>query len=66
MRTDICSSKLFASSASLFESCLDVSPLLEKWDDPSMAQDKGVADVVRQLGQACKEAGFFYVVIYYA
>ncbi|XP_027151646.1 probable 2-oxoglutarate-dependent dioxygenase At3g50210 [Coffea eugenioides] len=40
---------------------IDVSPLLEKWDDPIMAQDKGVADVVRQLGQACKEAGFFYV-----
>ncbi|CAI9110210.1 OLC1v1010201C3 [Oldenlandia corymbosa var. corymbosa] len=26
-----------------------------------MAQDKGVAEVVRQLDQACREAGFFYV-----
>ena len=27
-----------------------------------MVQDQGVAEVVRQLDQACREAGFFYVV----
>ncbi|KAM3363476.1 putative 2-oxoglutarate-dependent dioxygenase isoform X1 [Capsicum galapagoense] len=40
---------------------IDVSPLLEKWDHPNVAQDEGVAQVVRQLDQACREAGFFYV-----
>ncbi|KAK6151210.1 hypothetical protein DH2020_016142 [Rehmannia glutinosa] len=40
---------------------IDISPLVEKWDDPNMAQDKGVAEVVRKLDQACREAGFFYV-----
>ncbi|KAK3019053.1 hypothetical protein RJ639_004340 [Escallonia herrerae] len=40
----------------------DISPLLAKWDDPNMAEDKGVAEVVRQLDQACREAGFFYVI----
>ncbi|XP_057493430.1 probable 2-oxoglutarate-dependent dioxygenase At3g50210 isoform X2 [Actinidia eriantha] len=40
---------------------IDISPLLVKWDDPNMAQDQGVAEVVRQLDQACREAGFFYV-----
>ncbi|MCD7455523.1 hypothetical protein HAX54_028507 [Datura stramonium] len=40
---------------------IDVSPLLEKWDHPNIGQDEGVAQVVRQLDQACREAGFFYV-----
>ncbi|PSS36062.1 2-oxoglutarate-dependent dioxygenase [Actinidia chinensis var. chinensis] len=40
---------------------IDISPLLAKWDDPNMVQDQGVAEVVRQLDQACREAGFFYV-----
>ncbi|KAK6151197.1 hypothetical protein DH2020_016129 [Rehmannia glutinosa] len=40
---------------------IDISPLVEKWDDPNMAQDKGVVEVVRKLDQACREAGFFYV-----
>ncbi|XP_027770856.1 probable 2-oxoglutarate-dependent dioxygenase At3g50210 isoform X3 [Solanum pennellii] len=40
---------------------IDVSPLLEKWDHPNITQDEGVAQVVRQLDQACREAGFFYV-----
>ncbi|KAL3646341.1 hypothetical protein CASFOL_011521 [Castilleja foliolosa] len=40
---------------------IDISQLVEKWDNPNMAQDKGVAEVVRQLDQACREAGFFYV-----
>ncbi|KAL6530138.1 hypothetical protein OROMI_028783 [Orobanche minor] len=40
---------------------INISPLVEKWDDPNMAQDKGVAEVVRQLDRACREAGFFYV-----
>ncbi|BBH05965.1 2-oxoglutarate and Fe(II)-dependent oxygenase superfamily protein, partial [Prunus dulcis] len=35
--------------------------LLAKCDDPKMGQDSGVAQVVKQLDQACKEAGFFYV-----
>lgn len=39
----------------------DISPLLAKWDDPKMAEDPGVSEVVRQLDQACREAGFFYV-----
>lgn len=36
----------------------DISPLLEKWDHPNVAQDESIARVVRQ-DQACKEAGFF-------
>ncbi|KAG8384348.1 hypothetical protein BUALT_Bualt04G0108800 [Buddleja alternifolia] len=40
---------------------IDISSLVEKWDDPNMAQDEGVAEVVRRLDQACREAGFFYV-----
>lgn len=40
---------------------IDIGPLVEKWDDPNMAEDTGVAEVVRQLDQACREAGFFYV-----
>ncbi|PIN01119.1 Iron/ascorbate family oxidoreductase [Handroanthus impetiginosus] len=40
---------------------IDISPLVEKWNDPNMAQDEGVAEVVQQLAQACREAGFFYV-----
>ncbi|KAL2522726.1 putative 2-oxoglutarate-dependent dioxygenase [Forsythia ovata] len=40
---------------------IDISALLEKSDDPNMAQDQGVAQVVRQLDRACREAGFFYV-----
>ncbi|KAF4377607.1 hypothetical protein G4B88_006887 [Cannabis sativa] len=40
---------------------IDISPLLAKCDDPKMAEDPGVSEVVKQLDQACKEAGFFYV-----
>ncbi|KAL0450378.1 UNVERIFIED_CONTAM: putative 2-oxoglutarate-dependent dioxygenase [Sesamum latifolium] len=40
---------------------IDISPLVEKWDDPNLVQDEGVAEVVRQLDRACREAGFFYV-----
>ncbi|XP_073041113.1 homoarginine-6-hydroxylase 2-ODD-C23.1 isoform X2 [Primulina eburnea] len=40
---------------------IDISPLMEKWDDPNMSLDGGVAQVVQQLHQACREAGFFYV-----
>ncbi|CBI21378.3 hypothetical protein VitviT2T_010982 [Vitis vinifera] len=40
---------------------IDVAPLLAKSDDPEMAQDPGVSSVVRQLDQACRESGFFYV-----
>ena len=42
----------------------DISPLVEKWDDSNMTQDDGVMEVVRQLDKACREAGFFYVVIF--
>ena len=31
-------------------------------DDPKMAEDPNVAEVVRQLDKACRETGFFYVV----
>ncbi|KAI3893745.1 hypothetical protein MKW92_026960 [Papaver armeniacum] len=38
---------------------IDVSPLLcNKWDD---VENEGVSEVIKQLDQACKEAGFFYV-----
>ncbi|XVE82833.1 hypothetical protein DITRI_Ditri16bG0037400 [Diplodiscus trichospermus] len=40
---------------------IDISPLLAKWDDPKMALDPGVCEVVKQLDQACRDAGFFYV-----
>ncbi|AQK66555.1 putative 2-oxoglutarate-dependent dioxygenase DIN11 [Zea mays] len=40
---------------------IDIGPLVEKIDDPSMANDKDLLQVVRLLDDACKEAGFFYV-----
>ncbi|XP_054823809.1 probable 2-oxoglutarate-dependent dioxygenase At3g50210 isoform X2 [Prosopis cineraria] len=40
---------------------IDISSLLAKSDDPKMAEDPAVSEVVRQLDQACREAGFFYV-----
>ncbi|CAA0840987.1 Probable 2-oxoglutarate-dependent dioxygenase [Striga hermonthica] len=40
---------------------IDISPLVEKCDDPNMGQDEMVAEVVGQLDRACREAGFFYV-----
>ncbi|OVA15883.1 Isopenicillin N synthase [Macleaya cordata] len=40
---------------------IDISPLLSKYDDPKMAEDPDVSEVVKQLDKACKEAGFFYV-----
>ncbi|KAL4179609.1 hypothetical protein AMTRI_Chr13g88180 [Amborella trichopoda] len=39
----------------------DVRPLLRKCNDPKMAEDSGVFEVVNLLDQACKESGFFYV-----
>lgn len=41
----------------------DIGPLVEKIDDPGMANDADLLEVVRMLDDACKEAGFFYVVI---
>lgn len=41
---------------------LDISAFLEKIDDPRMGDDKELLEVIRQLDDACKEAGFFYVV----
>ncbi|EEF29126.1 probable 2-oxoglutarate-dependent dioxygenase At3g50210 isoform X2 [Ricinus communis] len=40
---------------------IDVSPLVAKCDDPNVAQEPAVCEVVKQLDQACREAGFFYV-----
>ncbi|KAK4262333.1 hypothetical protein QN277_027905 [Acacia crassicarpa] len=40
---------------------IDISALIAKSDDPSIAEDPAVSEVVRQLDQACREAGFFYV-----
>ncbi|XP_028550802.1 probable 2-oxoglutarate-dependent dioxygenase At3g50210 isoform X2 [Dendrobium catenatum] len=40
---------------------IDVSPLLDKCDRPMMAEDQGVLKVVRELDEACRVAGFFYV-----
>ncbi|KAL5753022.1 hypothetical protein ACOSP7_023197 [Xanthoceras sorbifolium] len=40
---------------------IDISSLLSKCDDPKMAEHPGVSHVVKQLDQACREAGFFYV-----
>jgi len=61
---------LCASSSRFYNECVcsflslpDISPLVEKIDDPSMANDKDLLQVVRLLDDACKEAGFFYVVI---
>ncbi|XWS29793.1 hypothetical protein CRYUN_Cryun24cG0060900 [Craigia yunnanensis] len=40
---------------------IDVGPLVVKGDDLNMGQDAGVGEVVKQLNQACRETGFFYV-----
>ncbi|WOL00480.1 putative 2-oxoglutarate-dependent dioxygenase [Canna indica] len=40
---------------------IDISAFLKKIDDPMMRNDKELLEVVRQLDEACKEAGFFYV-----
>ncbi|XP_073361271.1 homoarginine-6-hydroxylase 2-ODD-233 isoform X8 [Aegilops tauschii subsp. strangulata] len=40
---------------------VDISALVEKVDDPGMAGDGDLLDVVRELDRACKDAGFFYV-----
>ncbi|XP_073010639.1 homoarginine-6-hydroxylase 2-ODD-233-like isoform X1 [Typha latifolia] len=40
---------------------IDVSPLVNKIDDPNMVQDKDLLEVVRLLDEACKDTGFFYV-----
>ncbi|KAM0943110.1 putative aminocyclopropanecarboxylate oxidase [Dioscorea sansibarensis] len=40
---------------------IDIGPLVNKSDDPKMAEDKQVLEVVRLLDEACKMAGFFYV-----
>ncbi|XP_039045726.1 probable 2-oxoglutarate-dependent dioxygenase At3g50210 [Hibiscus syriacus] len=40
---------------------IDIAPLLAECNDPKMDQDPGVCEVVKQLDQACREAGFFYV-----
>ncbi|KAI3778186.1 hypothetical protein L2E82_07276 [Cichorium intybus] len=38
-----------------------ISPLVANCDDPNVADNKEVAEVVKLLDQACREAGLFYV-----
>ncbi|KMZ72204.1 2-oxoglutarate (2OG) and Fe(II)-dependent oxygenase superfamilyprotein [Zostera marina] len=40
---------------------IDIAPLLAKCDDPNIADDKDLLEVVAVLDQACREVGFFYV-----
>ncbi|KAL6640294.1 hypothetical protein ACP70R_022143 [Stipagrostis hirtigluma subsp. patula] len=40
---------------------IDISPLVDKIDDPNMANANDLLQVVRMLDEACREAGFFYV-----
>ncbi|XP_016720092.1 probable 2-oxoglutarate-dependent dioxygenase At3g50210 [Gossypium hirsutum] len=40
---------------------IDVGPLVAKGDDLKMGQDPSVREVIKQLDQACRETGFFYV-----
>jgi hypothetical protein len=40
----------------------DIGPLVQQKADPHMAEDPQVMNVVRQLDEACREIGFFYVV----
>ncbi|KXG19251.1 hypothetical protein SORBI_3010G029700 [Sorghum bicolor] len=40
---------------------IDIAPLVERIDDPNMANDKDLLQVVQMLDGACKNAGFFYV-----
>ncbi|KAL6642982.1 hypothetical protein ACP70R_021163 [Stipagrostis hirtigluma subsp. patula] len=40
---------------------IDISPLVEKIDDPNMANDNDLLQVVRMLDQACREGAFCYV-----
>ncbi|PKA65840.1 S-norcoclaurine synthase 1 [Apostasia shenzhenica] len=40
---------------------IDVGPLMDKCDDPKMVENQGVLKVVRELDEACRETGFFYV-----
>lgn len=39
---------------------IDIGPLVEKSDDPTLGDHEDVAEVVRLLDSACKETGFFY------
>lgn len=41
---------------------VDLSSLLAKCDDPNMGEDPHVSQVAKQLDQACRGVGFFYVV----
>ncbi|KAL5987252.1 hypothetical protein ACLOJK_038414 [Asimina triloba] len=54
-----------AAMANDFKSipAIDISPLLEKYNDPKMGEDRGVLEVVGMLDKACTETGFFYVVL---
>ncbi|CAM6025129.1 unnamed protein product [Sphagnum balticum] len=40
---------------------IDIGPLVQQKADPHMAEDPQVMNVVRQLDEACREIGFFYV-----
>lgn len=49
-------------NSSIFVHLSDISPLVGKIDDPSMVNDEDLLQVVQMLDDACREAGFFYVV----
>ncbi|XP_016438061.2 homoarginine-6-hydroxylase 2-ODD-C23.1-like [Nicotiana tabacum] len=40
---------------------IDISPLLQKWDELHESQNESIAEVVKKLDEACKNEGFFYV-----
>ncbi|XP_016490991.2 homoarginine-6-hydroxylase 2-ODD-C23.1-like [Nicotiana tabacum] len=40
---------------------IDISPLLQKWDEVNESQNESIAGVVKELDEACKNEGFFYV-----
>lgn len=51
------------SQAAMLESVpiIDVEALVRRKGDVDMPDDPEVMDVVRQIDQACREIGFFYV-----
>ncbi|KAI5082152.1 hypothetical protein GOP47_0001895 [Adiantum capillus-veneris] len=43
-----------------YHSPCDIGPLVEKSNDPRLAESEDVAEVVRLLDTACRDVGFFY------
>ncbi|KAK9228328.1 hypothetical protein WN944_021278 [Citrus x changshan-huyou] len=58
---DFCKQRTKTYGRAVYPGAFNVSPLVAKCEDPKMAEDPGVSQVVKQLDKACKEAGFFYV-----